>query len=186
MVVPMLSFKHGIYILAAVLALIASAIALVRPLVLRVVIVVAVMVLSITSICLHHDYYRHKTKQQWREATTRVMESVPVNPDNSIVVFADEIRYSRCYFDLLKCNADVLAPTFLNLKNVIKKQTGTSLTLILMDWEEQPVGDQRFTDLISRYFTVIETTRFISISVQEYRASEPQLEQLKIRLKISS
>jgi uncharacterized membrane protein len=185
MVVPMLSFKHGIYILAAVLVLIASAVSLIRPPVLRGVIVVAALILSITSICFRHDYYTRKTKQQWREAAIRIMESVPVNPDNSIAIFADEIRYSRCYFDLLKRKVDVLAPTFLNLKNVLKNQTGPSLTLMLMDWEEQPIGDKRFTDLISGYFTIVGTSRYMSISVLEYHASEMQLEQLKMLLKIS-
>lgn len=184
-VVPMLSFKHGIYVLAALLMLIASAIALVRPLFMRVIIMIAALILSLSSIFLHNDYYGHRTKQQWREATLQVLKSAGGKSESSIAIFADEIRYSRCYFDLVKSNVDVLSPTFLNLKNVLKKQAGPSMTLMLLDWEEQPIADQRFADLLSKYFTAVDTTRFISISVHTYEATDRQLAQLKKLLKIS-
>jgi hypothetical protein len=115
----------------------------------------------------------------------QVMKTITGKPASSIAIFAEEIRYTRCYFDLMKSNAGLLRPTFLNLKNTLKNLAGPSLTLMIMDWKEQPIADQRFTKLISGYFTPVETTRFISIAVHKYEVKGQKLEALKVLFNIS-
>jgi len=183
--VPMLSFKHGIYILAGILVLIAAAIAMIRPGFLRMIIIVAVFMVSVSSIYFQHDYYGRKTKQQWREAVTQIRQAAEGMSEDSMAVLSEEIRYSQCYFDILKSDVKILSPTFLNLKNCVKKQTGSSLNLLILDWEEQPIQDRRFLNILSRYFTRVETRHYISVSFEKYELRGQQLQALKALLKIA-
>ena len=102
-----------------------------------------------------------------------------------MAVLSEEIRYSQCYFDILKSDVKILSPTFLNLKNCVKKQTGSSLNLLILDWEEQPIQDRRFLNILSRYFTRVETRHYISVSFEKYELRGQQLQALKALLKIA-
>ncbi|MCK4836499.1 MAG: glycosyltransferase family 39 protein, partial [Candidatus Aminicenantes bacterium] len=186
MSVPMFSFKHAICVLAAVIILIAMALERIRPATFKGLIIASILILSLTSIFYHHDYYHKKTKQQWREAVSDIIRSVESKEKNiKTVVMSDEIRYSGCYFSLLKSNIEVKKPGFLNLKNSLRNCSEQSMLLIILDWDEQKIKDIRFKQIVSEYFTLIEQKEFISIKNLTYRADWETLEKLREVLKLT-
>ena len=162
--VPMLIPRFTFVLLPAVILLIAVALSRIRPPLARTAVVVAVVAVSLTNLALG-DYYTRPRKEQWREATVRVLEDPRFQPgaDAILAMYAPGFQY---YADQYAPGLVVEEATVEALEVVVGGDRPETVVWLLTARGSSP--PEAFMDLLRARFERTDSVGFIATRVERW------------------
>ncbi len=172
LVVPMLMPRFTFVLLPAILLLIAMALAALRPVLVRTLIIVAVLLLSLVNL-ITDEYYTQPRKEQWREAAASVVSDPRFSPatDAWLAMCHQGFQY---YADQMSPGLELQEATPDVLQDLLGGSPPPPVVWIGVARSTEP--PEEFWRLLRRRYQRTDRSQFISTRIERWRLRSSESE----------